>query len=357
MGRKANWKRYVSVLIAFALVLGSIVGAGKQNAEAAAGKTIRSVKILQAGKNVTKKTLNMKKGSSKKLTIKARQALSKKNIKYKSSNEKVVSVNKNGKLQAKKYGSARITVTVSKKGYKTKKTWMKVSVKKSDKVPATTQSPAPTMPTTTPNVTETPSPTGTPDETETPSETPNSTVAPTATPDATPTPDVPENPDSSGEEGIILVAYFSWSGTSERIAQNIINQTGADSFRIERETPYSDDYNTVAYGEAQTEAETNARPPLKEPLASVEQYDKIVLCYPIWWHTAPMTVGTFLESYDFTGKTMYPVSQSASMNTSQYDQSVAFVKECAKGATVDDGIFSKNNDDISKYIESTVLKQ
>lgn len=80
----------------------------------------------------------------------------------------------------------------------------------------------------------------------------------------------------------------------------------------------------------QSEAETNARPPLKDPLPSVAQYDKIILCYPICWHTAPMTVGTFLESYDLTGKYIYPISQSASMDVSQYRQSVAFIKECAK---------------------------
>ena len=316
MSRKTVWKRYVSVLIAFALVLGSIFGAGNQKIEAAARKTIRSVKIMQGGKNVTKNTLSMEKGSSKKLTVKARTTLTKKKIKYKSSNKKVVSVNKNGKLQAKKYGSARITVTVSKKSYKTKKTWVKVSVKK------------------------------------------DTAQAPTTIPDVTPvpTPDVPKDSGSRTEEGKILVAYFSWSGTSERIAQNIIKQTGADSFRIERETPYSDDYNTVAYGEAKDEADNNARPPLKDPLDSVAAYEKIVLCYPIWWHTAPMTVGTFLESYDLTGKTIYPISQSASMDTSQYDQSIAFVKDCAKGATVDEGLFTKDNNTIREYVDNTVLK-
>lgn len=351
MSRKTVWKRYVSVLIAFALVLGSILGAGNQKVEAAARKTIRSVGIMQGGKNVTKKTLSMQKGSSKKLTVKAKTALTKNEIKYQSSNKKVVSVSRNGKLQAKKYGSAKITVTVSKKGYKTKKTWVKVSVKK-DTAQAPTGTPNPTSaaPTGTLGTTEVP--------TAAPTEAPDSTVAPTTMPDVTPvpTPDVPKDPGSSTEEGKILVAYFSWSGTSERIAQNIISQTGADSFRIERETPYSDDYTTVAYGEAKDEADNNARPPLKDPLESVAAYDKIVLCYPIWWHTAPMTVGTFLESYDLTGKTIYPVSQSASMDRSQYDQSVAFVKECAKGAVVDDGLFTKDNDAIREYIKNTVLR-
>lgn len=90
-------------------------------------------------------------------------------------------------------------------------------------------------------------------------------------PTVTPETDVNAAPYPNGgkDNGKILVAYFSWSGTSERIAQNIINQIRADSFRIERETPYSDDYNTVAYGEAKDEADNNARPPLKAPLDSV----------------------------------------------------------------------------------------
>ena len=164
----------------------------------------------------------------------------------------------------------------------------------------------------------------------------------------------PEKPEEPGT-GKILVAYFSWSGTSERIANNIIEQTGADSFRIERETPYSDNYNEVAYGEAKDEADNNARPPIKDPLSSVEQYDRVVLCYPIWWHTAPMTVGTFLERYDFSGKYIYPVSQSASMDTTQYAQSVEFIKTCAPGAVVDDGLFSKDNSAIRSYIADTVM--
>lgn len=121
----------------------------------------------------------------------------------------------------------------------------------------------------------------------------------------------PEEPVEPGE-GKILVAYFSWSGTSERIANNIIEQTGADSFRIERETPYSDDYNEVAYGEAKDEADNNARPPIKNPLASVGQYDRIVLCYPIWHGQAPRIISTFLESYDLSGKTIVPFCTSHS---------------------------------------------
>lgn len=70
-----------------------------------------------------------------------------------------------------------------------------------------------------------------------------------------------------------------------------------------------------------------------------------------------MTVGTFLESYDLSGKQIYPISQSASMDRSQYEQSVAFIRECAKGADVDDGLFSKDNTAIQEYVENTVLPE
>ena len=78
--------------------------------------------------------------------------------------------------------------------------------------------------------------------------------------------------------------------------------------------------------------------------------------HAIWWHTAPMTVGTFLERYDWTGKTIYPVSQSASMDRSQYEESVSFIRSCAGNATVDAGIFSKDNTEIMNYISSNVMK-
>jgi len=363
--KKTGWKRYAAMFMAVMFVLGSIVGIGSLNAEAAVGETIQSLKVMQAGKNVMKKTIKMKAGNSKKLVVKANTVLSKKNITFRSSNKQVVTVNNNGKLTAKKSGSARITIMISKKGFKTKKTWVKISVTNSAEEPSEAdQSPEPGMPEDSSEVSDNVS-----DNTSLPTQTPGADVSDITTPSdtiETPEPDTMKEPDTSmmpdssepnsgNHTGNILVAYFSWSGTSERIAQNIIAQTGADSFRIERETPYSDDYNTVAYGEAKEEADNNARPPIKNPLDSVAIYDKIVLCYPIWWHTAPMTVGTFLESYDMTGKTIYPISQSASMSTSQYEESVAFIKTCAKDAVVEDGLFTKDNDAIQSYIENTVL--
>ena len=70
-----------------------------------------------------------------------------------------------------------------------------------------------------------------------------------------------------------------------------------------------------------------------------------------------MTVGTFLESYDLTGKTIYPISQSASMDRTQYEQSVEFIRECAKGASVDDGIFTRDSATIEHYVDGIINKQ
>lgn len=284
----------------------------KRKGKAAITATVKGTSVkarckITVGTPVSKMTLNrrsltLKTGQSfsLKTSISPKKASVKK-VNYKSSNKRVAYVSKKGVIQAVSAGTVKITATAADGSGKRAVCMVKV------------------------------------EEPETANE--------TTKPEETPKP----------QGGKLLVAYFSWSGTSERIAKNIITQTGADSFRIERETPYSDDYNTVAYGEAKDEADSNARPPLKNPLESVAAYDKIVLCYPIWWHTAPMTVGTFLETYDLTGKTIYPISQSASMDVSQYNQSVEFIKECAKGAVVDDGLFTKDNAVIQSYVAETVL--
>lgn len=328
--------KLIKKLWVFALVLSFIVA---QYAPVQAAAKTNKYTI-----SLNKSVYSLKKGKTVKLKARLNKAAKKKGVKWSSSNRKVASVSKSGKVTAKRKGKATITATV-------KGTAVKARCKITVRTPGTAnetvepETPKPEE-STRPNETAKPE-TPKPEETNKPNE--------TAKPEETNKPDETAKPEQP-ESGKLLVAYFSWSGTSERIAQNIISQTGADSVRIERETPYSDDYTTVAYGEAKDEADSNARPPLKNPLDSVAAYDKIILCYPIWWHTAPMTVGTFLESYDLTGKTIYPVSQSASMDRSQYDQSVAFVKECAKGATVDEGLFTKDNDAIREYVDNTVLK-
>ena len=137
------------------------------------------------------------------------------------------------------------------------------------------------------------------------------------------------------------------------MASYIAEQTGGDLLEIQPETPYPTDYN--ACGEvALAERDNNERPAIANLPETLEGYDTILIGYPIWWHTAPMIIGTFLEHYDLTGKTVLPFTQSASMDTTQFNNSVAFVQESADGATVEDGLFARpsDTDAIDSYLES-----
>ena len=122
----------------------------------------------------------------------------------------------------------------------------------------------------------------------------------------------------SGAEHNILVAYFSWSGNTQEMASYIAEQTGGDLLEIQPATPYPEDYNECG-DVALEERDNNERPAIANLPESIDQYDAILIGYPIWWHTAPMIIGTFLENYDLTGVDVYPFTQSASMDTEAID--------------------------------------
>ena len=108
-------------------------------------------------------------------------------------------------------------------------------------------------------------------------------------------------------EAKVLVAYFSKSGNTQAVAENIIKnltenmKITPDIFKIEVSAPYPDDYDQTT-ARAKQEQEENARPALATHVQNMSQYDTILLGYPIWWGTLPMSLFTFLEEYDFSGK-------------------------------------------------------
>lgn len=167
-----------------------------------------------------------------------------------------------------------------------------------------------------------------------------STQTPTSTPAATQTPDdeaVPApaaEPVASTAEAKILVAYFSWSGNTQQMAEIIAQETGADLFEIATVTPYTDDYNELL-DIAQQEQGEDARPELDAQVEDWDNYDTIFVGYPNWWSDAPMAVYTFLESYDFTGKTLIPFNTSASGG---FCRSLTGIEESAAGATILEGL-------------------
>lgn len=136
------------------------------------------------------------------------------------------------------------------------------------------------------------------------------------------------------ETGGTLIAYFSWSGNTEQVAQIIQEETGGDLFEIAPAVPYTDDYDELL-DIAQQEQSENARPELAAQVENWDSYDTIFVGYPNWWSNAPMAVYTFLESYDWTGKTLIPFNTSAS---SGFGRSLDGLAACAAGAEILEGL-------------------
>ena len=154
--------------------------------------------------------------------------------------------------------------------------------------------------------------------------------------------------DSTGQEtssdAKVLVAYFSRTGenygvgviekgNTEIIAKMIAEKTGGDLFRIESVNAYPSGYDDCTEA-AKEEKNLNARPELTASVSDFDDYDVIYLGYPIWWSDMPMPVYTFLESYDFSGKTVIPFCTHAGSGLSG---TVSSIQKTCPGATVRDG--------------------
>lgn len=132
----------------------------------------------------------------------------------------------------------------------------------------------------------------------------------------------------------ILIAYFSHGGNTKGIAQQIHQRVGGTLFEIETVTPYSRNYNAVLQ-EAQRDQRAFARPPLRTRVQNMAQYDVIILGYPNWWATIPMPIATFLESYDFSGKTIIPF---CSHGSGRFGQSLTDIAKLAPNARYGDAL-------------------
>lgn len=113
--------------------------------------------------------------------------------------------------------------------------------------------------------------------------------------------------------GKILVAYFSASGTTAKLSKRLAEAVGGDLHEIRPEVPYTGaDLNWMdKKSRSSVEMQDKAfRPAIAGKVEDMGQYDTIFLAFPIWWYVAPTIVNTFLEQYDFSGKTIIPVATS-----------------------------------------------
>lgn len=165
-------------------------------------------------------------------------------------------------------------------------------------------------------------------------------------------------PDSSqiaaDTESSVLIAYFSWSGHTKQLAEVIQEQTGGDLFEITLETPYTDDINKLS-GIALQEQRDNVRPALASYVDDMEKYDVVFVGYPNWWNNMPMPVFTFLEEYDFSGKTVIPFT---TYGDGVFGKSINSLKETLPNATIADGLAIQEHEleDASKEV-TTWLKE
>lgn len=165
------------------------------------------------------------------------------------------------------------------------------------------------------------------------------------------------NPETEGSN--ILIAYFSWSGNTEQVAEVIQTQTGGDVFEIIPTEPYPDDFDETA-DRWHEERDSNARPAINGQVENMEDYDVIFLGYPIWSSDLPAVNRTFLEQYDFTGKTIIPFCTHGG---SSFGNSVNRIEELAPGAEILEGYetYGRNVDgctgEVTEWISGLGLEQ
>ena len=168
-----------------------------------------------------------------------------------------------------------------------------------------------------------------------------------------------ENTDNQDvQDHKVLVAYFSATGTTKGVAEHIANGLNADIYEIVPEDPYTDadlNYNDNNSRTTIEMNDPNARPAISGSVENMEQYDIIFVGYPIWWGEAPRIVSTFMESYDFSGKTIVPFCTSGG---SGIGSSASNLERLTSGATWLDGQRlngSDSQDTVMEWVNSLDL--
>lgn len=239
-------KRAIKNLFRICMVVAMIIGILAFTGNDISAATKQSLNITN---------ISMAKGQSRKLNVSGA-----KKIQWKSSKKSVVTVNKKGKIKAKKKGTAVITATVEGKKYRCNVTVNQPSKNKKD----------------------------------------------------------------------ILIVYFSQSGTTKAVAKKIQKLTGGDLLRIREKNKYPNDYDKTVE-RADKEVKQNARPAITTVAANMKSYDVVYVGFPIWWHTTPKVIDTYLEKYNLQGKTVIPFCTSGG---SEIEEAMPAINDLCKGSTI-----------------------
>ena len=219
------------------------------------------ISLMIDGEKVNGSTYSVTESEKVSLLVNTGKLKNVKKITFKSTSKSVASVTKDGVIEAKKEGSAKIKVTV-KYGNKTKKAWVKILVEAKK--------------------------------------------------------DVTDNEQFTNKK--TLVVYFSATGNTAPLAQYAADILNADMYEIVPLEPYTDE-DLAYYTDCRADREQNdpnARPAIKGSVEDMSKYDTIVIGHPIWHGQAPRIISTFLECYDFSGKTLvtFCTSHSSGLGSS-----------------------------------------
>lgn len=140
-----------------------------------------------------------------------------------------------------------------------------------------------------------------------------------------------------------LVAYFSASGVTAKVAESLSEAIGADVYAIEPMVPYTKadlnwmDKNSRSSVEMK---DPNSRPEIAERRDNMDEYDVIFLGFPIWWYVAPTIINTFLESYDLSGRTIIPFATSGGSDMGKTNEKLQ--PSCPNSTLLDGKVFKIN---------------
>lgn len=137
-----------------------------------------------------------------------------------------------------------------------------------------------------------------------------------------------------------LVAYFSATGTTSKVAERLAEAIGADIFAIEPEVPYTDadlNWRDKQSRSSKEMSDKAFRPAVAQKRDNIGDYDTIYVGFPIWWYVAPTIVNTFLESYDLAGKTIIPFATSGGSGMGRTNEELK--PSCSHSTLLDGRVF------------------
>ncbi len=151
-----------------------------------------------------------------------------------------------------------------------------------------------------------------------------------------------------------LVAFFSASGTTAKLAKKLASAIKADLHEIKPEVSYTAEdlnWNNKNSRSSLEMSDKTSRPAVANTVENMEQYDTIYVAFPIWWYVAPTIINTFLEQYDLTGKKVIPIATSGGSGMGNTNKELA---PSCKGADLKEGkVFSVNTseDELKAWAE------